>query len=130
MNQTIIFYCNEHAIQPANCLMTPQKLATLVDMVDQGVVNSSAARDVFAHVVQQGIDPRAAVEELGLKQIGSIEELEAIVKQVIAENPDIVAQYKAGKDRVFGFFVGKAMQATKGKGNPGVLTELFKKHLS
>lgn len=126
----LISYCHEHAIQPARCLMTPARLATLVDMIDQGVVNSSAARELFTYVTEHGVDPKEAVETLGLKQIGSVDELEAIVKQVIAENPDIVAQYKAGKERVFGFFIGKAMQATKGKGNPGVFTELFKKHLS
>jgi aspartyl-tRNA(Asn)/glutamyl-tRNA(Gln) amidotransferase subunit B len=110
--------------------MTPKRLAALVEMLDQGVINSSAARELFAYVIEHNVDPQEAVEKLGLKQIGSVDELEAIVKTVIAENPDIVAQYKAGKDRVFGFFVGKAMQATKGKGNPTVLTELFKKHLA
>lgn len=125
----LIGYCNEHNLQPNACLMTPQRIAALVDMLDQGVVNSSAAREIFAHVLKTNIEPQDAVKELGLTQIGSTEELEAIVKTVIAENPESVAQYKAGKERLFGFFVGKAMQATKGKGNPTVLTELFKKHL-
>lgn len=125
----LIGYCKEHNLQPNACLMTPKRLASLVEMFDQGVINSTAAREIFAHVLKTDTDPERAVEELGLKQIGSTEELEAIVKQIIAENPDTVAQYKAGKERLFGFFVGKAMQATKGKGNPTVLTELFKKHL-
>jgi aspartyl-tRNA(Asn)/glutamyl-tRNA(Gln) amidotransferase subunit B len=126
----LISYCNEQNVRPQECRMTPKRLAALVEMLDQGVINSSAARELFAYVIEHNVDPQEAVEKLGLKQIGSVDELEAIVKTVIAENPDIVAQYKAGKDRVFGFFVGKAMQATKGKGNPTVLTELFKKHLA
>lgn len=122
-------YMKEHNVKPADCLMTPQRLAALVDLVDQSVINSSAAQKVFARVIETGKEPHIVVEELGLKQIGSVEELEAIVKKVIVENPDTVAQYKSGKERLFGFFVGQAMQATKGKGNPAVFTELFKKHL-
>lgn len=125
----LMSYCKEHALTPSACRMTPRRLAALVDMIDQGVVNSSAARDVFAYCMAHDTDPAEATDILGLKQIGSAEELETIVTQIIAENPDIVAQYKAGKERVFGFFVGKAMQITKGKGNPALLTELFKKHL-
>jgi len=126
----LISYCHEHNLTPAACRVTPRRLAKLVDMIDQGVINSSAARDVFAYCMAHDVDPHDAIDTLGVKQIGSVDELEAIVKQVLVENPDIVAQYKAGKERVFGFFVGKAMQATKGKGNPGLLTELFKKYLA
>lgn len=126
----LIGYCKEKNIEANACIMTPKRLASLVDMLEQSIINSSAAREVFAYVIEHNSDPEAAVATLGLKQIGSTEELEAIVKTVIAENPEIVAQYKSGKDRVFGFFVGKAMQATKGKGNPTILTELFKKHLA
>ena len=70
------------------------------------------------------------VKELGLEQMGDVVELEAIIKDIIAQNPDSAAQYRAGKDKLFGFFVGQAMQKTKGKGNPQVINELLKKYLA
>ena len=110
--------------------MTPKRLAALVDLVEQTVINNNAAQKVFAQVIKTGQEPITVVEELGLQQIASVDELESIVKNIIINNPDTVAQYKGGKERLFGFFVGQAMQTTKGKGNPTVLTELFKKHLA
>ena len=70
------------------------------------------------------------VKEKGLEQIDSVKELERIVKEVIREHPKQVGQYKAGKEKLFGFFVGKIMQDTKGKGNPKIIQKLLKKHLS
>jgi aspartyl-tRNA(Asn)/glutamyl-tRNA(Gln) amidotransferase subunit B len=126
----IISYINEHNTPLANCFMTPKRLAALVDLVDQGVINSSAAQKLFARVIETGKEPLVVLEELGLRQIGSVDELEVIVKKIIADNPEVVIQYKAGKERLFGFFVGQAMQATKGKGNPTILSDLLKKHLA
>jgi aspartyl-tRNA(Asn)/glutamyl-tRNA(Gln) amidotransferase subunit B len=123
-------YLKEFKISITECLVTPKKLAALVDMVDAGIINNSAAKTVFDSIARTGGQPAAIVEEQGLKQIGSVDELTEIVKAIIAENPDSVAQYKAGKERLFGFFVGKVMQATKGKGNPVVINELLKKYLT
>ena len=74
-------------------------------------------------------DPMIIIEEKGLKQIGSADELEAMVKEVIAANPQQTAEYRSGKDKLFGFFVGQMMQKTKGKGNPQLINDLIKKHL-
>lgn len=109
--------------------ITPDKLAELVDLLDKQVINNRAAQEVFQIMSQTGQGPRAIVQEKGLEQIGSAEELENIVLEIIKANPNQVAQYKAGSDRMFGFFIGQAMQKTKGKGNPQIFTELFKKHL-
>ena len=70
------------------------------------------------------------VKEKGLEQIGSAEELEVIITEIIAANPENVAKYKSGKAKLFGFFVGQTMKKTQGKGNPKVIQELLKKHLS
>jgi aspartyl-tRNA(Asn)/glutamyl-tRNA(Gln) amidotransferase subunit B len=123
-------YLKESRSALADCKVTPQYLAELVDMVDTGLINNNAAKEVFVLVLSTGESPQIIVEQKGLKQIGSVEELEALVTTIISENPDSVAQYKAGKERLFGFFVGKVMQATKGKGNPVIINELLKKHLS
>lgn len=111
------------------CKVTPEKLASIVDMLDTNKINNHAAKEVFETVAQTGKSPVDIVKEKGLEQVGSAEELEAIVTEIISQNPDNVAQYKAGRDRLMGFFVGQAMKQTKGRGNPQMIQEFFKKHL-
>jgi Asp-tRNA(Asn)/Glu-tRNA(Gln) amidotransferase B subunit len=119
----------EHKISLDQCKVTPEYLAQLVNMVDTGIINNNAAKEVFTIINQTGQAPLTIVEQRGLKQIGSAEELEKIVIDILNQNQHSVAEYKAGKERLFGFFVGKVMQATKGQGNPVIITELLKKHL-
>ena len=111
------------------CKVTPEKLAEIVKMLEENKINNHAAKEVFEAVAQSGEEPAKIVKDRGLEQIGSVDELEAIVKEIVEQNPALVAEYKSGKDRVFGFFVGQAMQKTKGKGNPKLLQDLFKKYL-
>jgi aspartyl-tRNA(Asn)/glutamyl-tRNA(Gln) amidotransferase subunit B len=120
----------EQNISLNQSLVTPEKLAQLVELLDKQVINNRAAQEVFEIMSKTGQDPKIIVQEKGLEQIGSSQELENIVLEIINSNQDKVAQYKAGYDKLFGFFVGQAMQKTKGKGNPQILTELLKKHLS
>lgn len=127
----VMGYVKDNKIIITDFKVTPQKLASIVAMVDAGTINNGAAKEVFALVAQEGGEPASIVEEKGLKQIGSLEELDALVREIITQNPQQVADYKSGKnDRLFGFFVGKAMQLTKGKGNPTLINELLKKHLN
>jgi len=98
-------------------------------MIDEGKINNTAAKEVFEIVAETGANPIDVVKEKGLEQIGSSEELEAIVQEIIGANPQVVADYKSGKERLFGFFVGQAMQKTKGKGNPKIIQELLLKYL-
>lgn len=116
-------------ISLAECKISPEKLGKLVDMVDKGVINNRAAQEIFAQIAQTGQEPEAIMQEKGLQQMGNADELEAVIKEIIAANPESVAQYKSGKDKLWGFFVGQAMQKTKGKGNPAIINELLKKHL-
>lgn len=120
----------EHKIEIEACRVTPEALASIVKMLDENKINNHAAKEVFEEVAQSGKDPIALVKERGLEQIGSVDELEKIVIELIQQNPALVEDYKAGKERVFGFFIGQAMQKTKGKGNPKILQDLFKKHMS
>lgn len=125
----VMGYTKEHKITLIECKVTPEKLAQIIHLVDTSVINNHAAKEVFLAVAQSGGSPETIVDERGLKQIGSLDELENIVREVIAANAENVSLYKAGNERVFGFFVGQAMKKTQGKGNPKVLQELFKKHL-
>ncbi len=122
-------YLKEHKISLAQCNITPERMAQLIDLLDKGTINAAAAKEVFEVVAQTGQVPADVVKEKGLEQIGSVDELEAIVKEIIASSPAQVEQYRSGKDKMFGFFVGQAMKKTQGKGNPKVIQELLKKHL-
>ena len=123
-------YIKEHKTSLAASNITPERLASLVDLVDQGVINNPTAKEVLVFVAQENKDPITIIEEKGLKQIGSVDELEAMVKETIAANPKQTAEYRSGKDKLFGFFVGQMMQKTKGKGNTQLINDLIKKHLS
>lgn len=122
-------YIKEAKISLAECKVTPQHLAGLVNLIDQNVINNRSAQEVFACMAQTGQQPEVIVKEKGLQQVGDTAELEAIIKEIIANNQQQVAAYKAGNERLFGFFVGQAMAKTKGKGNPQIINELLKKHL-
>ncbi len=125
----LLGYIKEYNLSLATCKITPSMLAELVNLIDKDVINSKAAQDVFAAMVESGKNPSILVKELGLEQIGSSEELEQIVLDVIAQNPQAVSDYKSGKEKLFFFLVGQTMQKTKGKGNPKLIQELMKKHL-
>lgn len=125
----ILGYVKDAKIELDACLVTPQHLAKLVKMLDQGVINNTAAKEVFEIVAQNGTDPELVVEQKGLKQIGAVEDLEKIVQAVLSKHQDVVAEYKAGKQNVFGFLVGTCMKETAGKGNPKIIQEILKKFL-
>ncbi len=113
----------------ASCAVTPEKLAELIDLIDKGTINNRAAQEVFKLMAQTGQHAAVIVKEQGLEQIGDTAELEKIIQEIIAANEANVTAYKSGKLQVFGFFVGQAMQKTKGKANPAVINELLKKYL-
>ncbi|MBP6892479.1 Asp-tRNA(Asn)/Glu-tRNA(Gln) amidotransferase subunit GatB [Candidatus Babeliales bacterium] len=126
----VIGLTNEQKIELKDCKVTPEKLAKIVQMVDDNIINNAVAKEVFESVATTGTNPEDIVQQKGLKQIGSVEELEKIVLQVLQENPALIEQFKSGKQNVFGFFVGACMKASGGKGNPKIMQELLKKHLN
>ena len=125
----VIGYLKEHKLSLSEFKVSPEKLAALIELIEEGTINNATAKEVFEEIAVNGKNPADVVKEKGLEQMGSVEELEAIVAEIIAANPTVVTDYKAGKEKLFGFFVGQAMQKTKGKGNPKILQDLLKKHL-
>ncbi len=125
----VLAYLKVHNITPAECKVTPQYIAVIVDLIDQGKINNLAAKEVFEIVAQTGKNPADVMKEKGLEQIESAEEIEKVIKEIINANPQQVADYKAGKVKLFGFFVGQAMEKTKGKGNPKLIQEILKQQL-
>lgn len=126
----LLAYLKEKSLTLAHCKIRPQQLAELVNLLEQGTINNHAAQQVFTIVIKTGQEPSVIVKEKGLEQVDSVEELEAIIKEIINANPKQVTAYKAGKTKLFGFFVGQAMSKTQGKGNPKTIQSLLKKHLS
>ncbi len=104
-------------------------LGELIDLITDKTINGRIAKDVFEIMVETGKMPGAIVEEKGLRQVTDTGAIEAAVAAVLAANPDKVAEYKSGKDKLFGFFVGQVMKATQGKGNPAMVNEIVKAQL-
>ncbi len=104
--------------------------AQLIRMASDGTIGSRATKDILAVIVEKGGDPEEIAKREGLLQQSDASSLEPIAREIIAANPNVVADYKAGKEALLQFFVGQGMKATKGAGNPTVLAELFKKLLA
>jgi glutaminyl-tRNA synthetase len=104
-------------------------LGRLVALVEDGSLSSSAARDVLAEMVETGATPDDVVDRLGLRQLSDADQLGDVVDQVLAANPAKVAEYRAGKRGLLGFFVGEVMRATKGRANPELSKELLGQRL-
>ncbi|MBN2824666.1 MAG: glutamine--tRNA ligase/YqeY domain fusion protein [Campylobacterales bacterium] len=105
------------------------QIAKLVKMVDEEIISSKIAKQVYEEMVQSGEEPSQIVEAKGLVQISDPAVIEPIIDEVMAKNPDNVAKYKAGNDKLFGFFVGQVLKATGGKANPKVVNELVTQKL-
>jgi len=108
----------------------PDRLAGLIKMIDSGVISIKIAKTVFEEMYKNGKDAETVVQEQGLVQVSDTGAIETIIDEVIKTNPGQHADYKAGKDKLFGFFVGQVMKASKGKANPDVVNQLLKKKLS
>lgn len=121
---------NEEKIGVADLRFSAGQLAAMVKMVDSGELSSKLAKQVFEEMYATGKDPATIVQEKGLAQMSDTGELESIVDKVIADSPDQVAQFRDGKDKVFGYFVGQVMKATRGQANPGMVNEMLKKKLA
>ncbi|MBR3526091.1 MAG: Asp-tRNA(Asn)/Glu-tRNA(Gln) amidotransferase subunit GatB [Lachnospiraceae bacterium] len=109
--------------------ISPQHLASLVELTEKKVINSSVAKEVFEQMFEDDTDPVRYVEEKGLKQETDSGAIRAICEKVIADNPQSVADYKAGKEKAIGFLVGQTMKAAKGKADPGTVNSLLKELL-
>jgi aspartyl-tRNA(Asn)/glutamyl-tRNA(Gln) amidotransferase subunit B len=109
--------------------VSPVQAGQLLALVADGTLSGSLAKQVFEIMLETGDDPARIVEERGLKQTSDTGAIEAVIADVLAKNPNQLAQYRGGKEALFGFFVGQTMKAMAGKANPAVVNELLKKAL-
>ena len=129
----VLAHLNESGLSPAVLPLAPDGLAELVDLVADGTLSRNQAKDVLAECLAEPKRPKQVVAERGLAQVSDEGELVAVIDGIVAANPSDVDDYRNGDDKVrkkkHGFFMGEAMKATKGQGNPQVLTRLIRERL-
>ena len=113
-----------------NSPVQAKTLATVVKRIEDGTISGKAAKEVLDYLMQNNLEVDVAIEKLGLKQVSDDGAILEIIDGIIAANEDKVEQYKSGKDKLFGFFVGQTMKASKGTANPAKVNELLKQRLS
>jgi aspartyl-tRNA(Asn)/glutamyl-tRNA(Gln) amidotransferase subunit B len=109
--------------------VTPEELGALVRAIDEGKISGKQGKDVLVEMFATGKGAQAVIEERGLAQVSDTGEIEKIIDDVLASSPAQLEQYRAGKETLFGFFVGQVMKASKGKANPKVVNDLLRKKL-
>ncbi|RKK05291.1 Asp-tRNA(Asn)/Glu-tRNA(Gln) amidotransferase GatCAB subunit B [Pseudoroseomonas wenyumeiae] len=110
--------------------VSAENLGGLLDLIKDGTLSGKLAKEVLEAMFETGEPPAAIVEERGLKQVTDTGAIEAMIDEVMAKNADKVAEYRSGKDKLFGFFVGQTMKAMQGKGNPALVNDLLKRKLA
>jgi len=105
------------------------KIIQLLEMIEKGIISSKVAKDILIEILLNNKEPVLLVKELGLEQVSDNEELERIVEEALIGEKDNIEKFQSGSDRVLGYFVGKCLKATKGKGNPKVINDLLIKKL-
>jgi aspartyl-tRNA(Asn)/glutamyl-tRNA(Gln) amidotransferase subunit B len=113
-----------------DCPVSAENLAELLNLLDSGVISGKIAKAVFEQMYAGGKSAKRIVEEKGLVQVSDESAIESAIDQTLFENPKEVEQFKAGKDKLFGFFVGQVMRKTKGKANPQIVNEILRKKLA
>jgi aspartyl-tRNA(Asn)/glutamyl-tRNA(Gln) amidotransferase subunit B len=121
---------NKRGITVAEAPVSAAALGALIDLIRDATISGRLAKDVFAAMVETGKGAAELVEERGLRQVTDSAAIEAAVDQMLAREADKVAEYRAGKDKLLGFFVGQVMKATQGKANPALVNELLLRRLS
>jgi aspartyl-tRNA(Asn)/glutamyl-tRNA(Gln) amidotransferase subunit B len=111
------------------CPMSASHLAGIIRLIDSGRISGKIAKTVFEESYRTGDDPESVVERLGLVQVSDETSLAAVIGKIVAANPKQVAEFRSGKERVLGYFVGQVMKETKGQANPQVLNRLLIKYL-
>jgi aspartyl-tRNA(Asn)/glutamyl-tRNA(Gln) amidotransferase subunit B len=112
------------------CPVPPGHLAELIRTLDSGEISGKIAKTVFEEMCRTGEEPATVIRRMGLVQVSDEASLGAVIDRVIADNPKQLAEYRAGKTKVVGFFVGQVMKETKGQANPQIVNQLLQRKLS
>ena len=120
---------NKAGIDLVQSPVRPEQLGGLVELISEGSISGKIAKEVFAEMFETGRDAKNIVEEKGLKQMSDEGTIISMINAVLSSNRDKVEEYRNGKDKLFGFFVGQVMKASKGQANPGMVNQLLKQKL-
>ena len=123
-------YLNKASMDFADSKVTPEYMTELVKSITSGVISGKIAKVVFEECFESGISPTEIIKSKGLVQISDTKELESIIDSVLLNNPKSVEDYRSGKDKLFGFFVGETMKLTKGRANPNLVNDILKSELN
>lgn len=123
-------YLNNENITIAEFNVTPANLSELVNLLKDGVINSKAGKKVFSEMLKDNKSAKALVKELGLEQVSDTSAIEALVDEVLAANPQSVADFKAGKEKAIGFLTGQIMKKSRGKANPPMVQAMLREKMS
>ncbi|MCY7477026.1 Asp-tRNA(Asn)/Glu-tRNA(Gln) amidotransferase subunit GatB [Paenibacillus larvae] len=121
----LLGYLNANNLEITDVKVTGKGLGEMIGLIEKGTISSKIAKTVFKEMIETGKAPQQIVEEKGLVQISDEGAIQAVVNQVIQNNPQSVADYKAGKEKAVGFLVGQVMKETRGKANPGLVNKLI-----
>jgi aspartyl-tRNA(Asn)/glutamyl-tRNA(Gln) amidotransferase subunit B len=121
---------NRDGLDITQCPISAQQLGGMLARIADGTISNSGAKEVFRTMWADGGDADVIIAAKGLKQVSDAGAIEKIVDEIMAANADKVAEYRSGKDKLFGFFVGLAMKASKGQANPAQLNDVLKKKLA
>ena len=121
---------NEKEIEASQIPFGSEQLAKMITLIDKGIISSAIGKKVLEELFESPKDPEEIIKEKGWIQISDEGEIKEVVLKILEENPQSIADYKAGKDRALGFLVGQAMKETKGKANPQMLNKMFLEELN
>ena len=126
----VLRFLNEEKKEIRECPITPASLAAMIRLIQEGTISGKMAKEVSEEMYRTGKAPETIIKEKGLVQITDEFAIAQTIAEIVGKNPEQVAQYRAGKEKVFGFFVGQVMKATQGKANPKLINDLLKKTLA
>ncbi len=123
-------YLNSEKVELADTKLTPENLAGMITLINDGTISSKIAKKVFKELIENGGDAKEVVEAKGLVQLSDPAQLLPMINEVLDNNQQSIDDFKNGKDRAVGFLVGQIMKATRGQANPGVVNKLLQEELS
>jgi aspartyl-tRNA(Asn)/glutamyl-tRNA(Gln) amidotransferase subunit B len=121
---------NQNAIEIQDSKVKPTALAEMLKLLANGTISGKMAKTVFEEIFNSGQDPQTIIKENGLVQISDAGSLAPLIDEIVNNNPKVLQDYKNGKEKAFGFFIGQIMKATKGQANPELVNHLLRERLN
>jgi aspartyl-tRNA(Asn)/glutamyl-tRNA(Gln) amidotransferase subunit B len=126
----VMRFLNDDKRNIRQCPISAKSLADMIKLIEDGAISGKMAKEVISDMYQTGKSPKEIIAEKGMVQITDEGELVKTISAIIEANPNQLKDYRSGKEKLFGFFVGQAMKATQGKANPQLVNDLLKKMLA